>query len=48
MEQLQDQEEIEQFHMEGVMEEIPEQGIRYPLDNDAAEEDSLKINKDSG
>ena len=46
-EQLQDQEGIEQSHMEDVMEEIPEQGIRYPLDDDAAEEDSLKINEDT-
>ena len=45
-EQLQDQEGIEQSHLEDVMEEIPEKGIRYPLDDDAAEEDSLKINED--
>ena len=46
-EQLQDQEGIEQSHMEDVMEEIPEQGIWYPLDDDAAEEDSLKIDEDT-
>ena len=46
-EQLQDQEGIEQSHMEDVMEEIPEQGIWYPLDDDAAEEDSLKMNEDT-
>ena len=46
-EQLQDQEGIEQSHMEDVMEEIPEQGIWYPLDDDAAEEDALKIDEDT-
>ena len=38
---------MEQSHMDDVMEEIPEQGIRYPLDDDAAEEDSLKIDEDT-
>ena len=46
-EQPQNQEGIEQSHMEDVMEEIPEQGIWYPLDDDAAEEDSLKIDEDT-
>ena len=46
-EQLQDLEGIEQSHMEDVMEEIPEQKIWYPLDDDAAEEDSLKIDEDT-
>ena len=46
-EQLQDQEGIEQSHIEDVMEEIPEQGIWYPLDDDAAEEDALKIDEDT-
>ena len=42
-EKLQDQEGMEQSHMDDVMEEIPEQGIRYPLDDDAAEEGSSKV-----
>ena len=46
-EQPQNQEGIEQSHMGDVMEEIPEQGIWYPLDDDAAEEDSLKIDEDT-
>ena len=46
-EQPQNQEGIEQSHMEDVMEEIPEQGIWYPPDDDAAEEDSLKIDEDT-